>query len=279
MRADGWRVRVEHDTTFTYQEPVRASYNEVRQLPRTNNRQTALEGRIHTTPHAAQYGYLDYWQNQATAFNVDGLHGELTIRSSCLVETDIAPQPSGADWDAVAQTAERHFELVAPTRYTASDDEMLRAAQGLRRSSPMLTIEALIGWVHDALGYVRGTTDVHTSATEAYAAGSGVCQDFAHLSLAMLRANGIPARYVSGYLHPDPDAEIGQPVIGESHAWVEAWAGGWWGFDPSNDTAIGTRHVVVARGRDYADVPPVKGVYAGSAGHSASVRVTVTRVL
>ena len=90
---------------------------------------------------------------------------------------------------------------------------------------------------------------------------------------------GIPARYVSGYLHPKPDADVGHQTVGESHAWVEAWAGDWWGFDPSNDTDIGPRHVVVAHGRDYADVSPVRGVYAGDATHSTSVSVTVTRVL
>jgi transglutaminase-like putative cysteine protease len=124
---------------------------------------------------------------------------------------------------------------------------------------------------------MQGVTGVHTTAAEAWAGRRGVCQDIAHLSLGALRSVGIPARYVSGYLHPLPDAAIGQTVAGESHAWVEWFCGTWRGFDPTNLIDIGDRHVAVGHGRDYNDVAPLRGVYTGSYGAQLYVKVEITR--
>ncbi|HVX20951.1 MAG TPA: transglutaminase family protein [Acidimicrobiales bacterium] len=286
MTVRRWRLRTEHVTTFDYSAAARASYNEVRQIPQTTARQTALEARVATTPAAPQYTYRDYWGTQVVAFNVDGPHDRLVVQGTALVDTQSAGDPPDAGWDEVAAAGDRYAELLAPSRYTWADGALAEVAASLRaappvtratRTTPAATVEAVMAWTHGSLDYVRGVTHVHTSAAEAFGAGSGVCQDFAHLALAVLRAAGIPARYVSGYLHPDPDAEVGATSAGESHAWVEAWVGDWWGLDPTNGTDIGVRHVVVARGRDYADVAPVRGVYAGSAEHQASVTVKVTR--
>jgi transglutaminase-like putative cysteine protease len=117
---------------------------------------------------------------------------------------------------------------------------------------------------------------VKTNAMQAWTTGRGVCQDISHVTVGLMRALGLPARYVSGYLHPKRDAAIGEPVIGESHAWVEWWDGGWNGFDPTNSVEIGTRHVTLGRGRDYGDVPPFKGLFSGpnSEGHTVTVEVT-----
>ena len=112
--------------------------------------------------------------------------------------------------------------------------------------------------VRSHLTYVPGSTAVSTTATDAFVAASGVCQDFVHISLALLRSIGIPARYVSGYVHNRPDAMLGESVRGESHAWVDVWTGDWWGYDPTGDIATGERHVVVATGRDYKDVAPAQ---------------------
>jgi transglutaminase-like putative cysteine protease len=150
--------------------------------------------------------------------------------------------------------------------------------RSLRAPTPVATVEQVVGWVHGSLTYAPGMTHVHTSAVEAFAARNGVCQDFAHLALTMLRASGLPARYVSGYFHHDEDSAIGEETAGESHAWVEAWLGDWWGIDPTNGGLAGLRHVIVARGRDYGDVPPVRGIYAGEADHEAAVTVRTTRV-
>ena len=272
-----WRLRTEHATAFRYASPARASYNEVRMVPVTTSRQTTLEARVQTAPAASQYAYRDYWGTQVVAFNVDRPHDELVVHGLSLVESRPAGAAPGASWDAVRALADRHAELLAPGRYTAAGDDLGEVAGSLHAAAPRATVEATASWVHDALEYVRGVTHVHTSATEAFAAGRGVCQDFAHLALAVLRAGGIPARYVSGYLHPDPAADVGVEAVGESHAWVEAWVGDWWGWDPTNGVPAGHRHVVVARGRDYADVIPVRGIYAGGAEHETAVTVRITR--
>ena len=264
-------------TTFRYPSPARASYNEVRQIPVTTPRQTTLEARVQTSPVASQYAYWDYWGTQVVAFNVDRPHDELVVQGLSLVETSPPTEPPEGGWDEVRAAADRHAELLAPSQYTMPGADLVEVSRSLRAPTPRATVEAVVGWVEDSLEYVRGVTHVHTSAAEAYGAGSGVCQDFAHLALAVLRGGGIPARYVSGYLHPDPEAEAGEEAVGESHAWVEAWLGDWWGWDPTNGVGVGHRHVVVARGRDYADVAPVRGIYAGGARHETEVSVRITR--
>jgi len=122
-----------------------------------------------------------------------------------------------------------------------------------------------------------GSTTVYTTAREAWEKKKGVCQDITHLAIGALRSIGLPARYVSGYLHPKPDAAIGETIAGESHAWVEWFCGDWQGFDPTNLIDIGDRHVAVGRGRDYNDVPPLRGVYAGPYASKLFVTVEITR--
>jgi transglutaminase-like putative cysteine protease len=274
----GWRIKTEHVTHFSYSDLAFASYNEVRVVPQSNNRQTRLEAKLATVPHAAQYTYWDYFGTQVVAFNIDQGHLDLQITSSSLVETQPPDPPPMGSWADIEQARDSFAEYLTPTDRTAPDDELSELAAGLRADSPTATIEAVMGWVHGRLEYVPGVTGVQTSAVEASHAGRGVCQDFAHLSLALLRAAGIPARYVSGYLHPSTDAEIGVEVAGESHAWIDAWSGSWWAFDPTNAIDVGVRHAMVARGRDYSDVPPVKGVYAGNADNTMSVEVLIARM-
>jgi transglutaminase-like putative cysteine protease len=273
----GWRIRTEHVTTFRYSSPARASYNEVRKTPRSTSTQTALEARVSTLPVAPLYSYSDYFGTQVAAFNVDAPHDQLVVTGTSLVETQAGgprPQASWSDIEAVSQSL---AEFRAPSRFTEPSAELAEKSRQLRRRSPVETIEAIVGYAHGSLEYTTGVTGVHTSAQQAFAEGRGVCQDFAHLALLLLRAAGIPARYVSGYLHPERDPAIGESAKGESHAWIEAWAGGWWGHDPTHDVEIGLRHVVVARARDYADVAPMRGVYAGTADHETSVVVSITR--
>ena len=148
---------------------------------------------------------------------------------------------------------------------------------GRRRPTPQEALELVGDWVRAALVYERGSTSVSTSATDAWKNGRGVCQDFVHLAIALLRNMGIPARYASGYFHPHADAPIGETVHGESHAWCEAWTGDWRPFDPTNAVAVGERHVLVARGRDYRDVPPLKGIFSGAPSTTPAVSVELTR--
>ncbi len=276
-RFDGWRLRVAHETRFDYDAPARASYNELRLTPRSELRQTVLESRVVTLPAAPQYSYVDYWGTQVVAFNVDRAHEVLTITGSCLVDTQRADVPEDCSWEEVGHASTTMADHMSHHLYTSPGPELWELAQGLRAESPLETAHRIIGTTHDALRYMRGVTSVHTSANEAYADGAGVCQDFAHLALAMAKAVGLPARYVSGYFHPEADASIGEEVTGESHAWIELWTGRWWGHDTTNDCRVGERHVAVGRGRDYGDVPPVKGIYAGNAENTMQVVVRMTR--
>jgi transglutaminase-like putative cysteine protease len=181
-----------------------------------------------------------------------------------------------------AELADRYAELLGASRYVSFEPEV--SAAGAAFAAESLPAEAGlrgVNWSHDQLDYARGSTGVHTTSAEARAAGKGVCQDYTHLSLAILRAMGLPARYVSGYLYPTAGATastVGVSTKGESHAWVEFWAGEWMPADPTSLAAVGERHVVVARGRDYADVRPLSGVYHGPPAQSLGVEVELTRL-
>ena len=275
--APGWRLRVSHQTRFDYDAPARASYNELRMTPRTEVRQTALEAKALTVPAASQYSYVDYWGTHVVAFNVDRGHEVLTVTGQSLVDTQQADEPDDCTWGDVAVASTTMADHLTHNRYTTPGPDLLEIAAGLRSERPLQTARRIMATTHGSLRYMRGVTSVHTSANEACADGAGVCQDFAHLALALAKSVGLPCRYVSGYFHPEEDATIGEEVHGESHAWVEVWTGKWWGYDPTNDCPVGERHVAVGRGRDYADVPPVKGIYAGNAENTMRVIVRITR--
>jgi transglutaminase-like putative cysteine protease len=278
-RPDGWRLRVTHETRFDYDAPARASYNELRLTPRTERHQTALESKIVTIPAAPQYAYVDYWGTQVVAFNVDRGHEMLSVVGSALIDTQREESPDDVPWTEVADASLTMADYLSHKLYTEPGPELAELAASLRGSRPLDTAKAIMDRTHHALQYVRGVTGVHTSAHEAFVDGAGVCQDFAHLALAMTKSVGLPSRYVSGYFHPEVDATVGEEIAGESHAWVEVWTGRWWGYDPTNDCPVGERHVAIGRGRDYSDVPPVKGIYAGNAEHTMNVGVRITRTL
>lgn len=277
MRPQPWRLEIEHCTTFTYDPPARSSYNEVRMVPLTTVRQTTMSARVEITPNSRQYRYWDYWGTQVVAFDIPASHPQLEVRSVAVVDTGPAGGRGDAGWGALESMGSQMAEFLVPTPYTAWTPELVAVAEGLRTGGPVDTVEAVVEWVHSALQYQQGVTGVHTSAAEALDAGKGVCQDFAHIGVTLLRRLGIPARYVSGYLHPKPDPSIGEEMAGESHAWIEAWTGDWWESDPTNLVAVGTHHVVVGRGRDYADVTPVKGIYAGGGDDTMTTTVRITR--
>ncbi|KLL11908.1 transglutaminase family protein [Protofrankia coriariae] len=278
-----WQIRIEHSTGYRYAAPVISSYNETRIIPQTAAGQLTLEATVRTEPTAATYRYWDYWGTQVTAFDLHTPHTELVVTGRSVVRTAPArPGPSdGPNWQALADGSitDRFVEFIRPSRFTTDHPELAETARELAaRHTPAEFVPAVGEWVRQRLTYRPGTTGVHTSAVDAWQQGEGVCQDFAHLALVLLRAVGLPARYVSGYLHPSTDATIGETVVGQSHAWVEGWLGDWWGFDPTNGVPAGQQHVVVARGRDYNDVPPLLGVYSGGASTSLGVTVAVTRM-
>lgn len=280
------RLEITHRTGYEYAQPVAASYNEARVTPLTTPRQTTLDARVTVAPHTRVFRYWDYWGTLVHAFDLHHPHRELVVTSTSVVQTsDGEPRPGGerydASWSVFAEPSvrDRFCEFLMPSHYAVPDMELADHAATLRARSgdPRECLELVISSVRDQLTYAKGSTDVMTSAVEARRTGSGVCQDFVHLSIAMLRVIGIPSRYASGYFDSRLEAEVGETVIGESHAWAEAWIGGWYPFDPTNDVPVGERHVLVARGRDYRDVTPLKGVYTGAPSSTSTVTVELTR--
>jgi transglutaminase-like putative cysteine protease len=277
-----WRLKIEHRTRIAYDGEVLASYNEVRMTPLTDVTQSTLDARVQVSPTATGSRYWDYWGAYVTAFDVHVPHRTLSLTASSVVETSEALNtPGTAGWDTLRDDRVRdaHVEYLSATPHTCVDPSLVEAVRELVGDAPPTEAARICAeWLRGEVAYVSGSTGVHTVAMEAWEARSGVCQDLAHLTVGLLRGIGIPARYVSGYLHPAPEAGIGETVTGQSHAWVEWWDGAWTPHDPTNGKPVGVEHVVVARGRDYWDVPPHKGVYAGPGGTQLSVEVDVTRV-
>lgn len=277
-----WRTRVVHTTGFAYESPVTASYNEVRLTPRSSSRQNVIVNRVETIPASRSYRYVDYWGTGVTAFDLHAPHTELTVTSSSVVETE---RPDSSDVKATwaelrsAAVIDRFDEVLRPTPRTPTSNRVEAVGKRISKlHDPREAVVAAARWARGELDYIPGTTGVHSSGLDALAAGRGVCQDFAHLSLIVLRSMGIPGRYVSGYLHPKRHAVIGKTVDGRSHAWIQAWTGGWWHYDPTNDTEITEQYISVGVGRDYADVTPLKGIYSGEGVTDLDVEVEVTRL-
>lgn len=271
------RLKVAHATGYRYDAEVVSSYNEARLVPQTGVTQLTLSSEVTTFPEAQQFRYWDYWGTQVTVFDLHVPHTELQVTCTSVVDTAPAAEPGDPTWEQLEAAADTHVELLRPSTRTEPDDD-LRAVAGAVSGSPREVVLALSALVRETVAYQPGSTGVQTSAAEAWKLRQGVCQDIAHVTLSLLREAGIPARYVSGYLHPAKEPAVGETIAGESHAWVEVWLGSWWGVDPTNGIPAGPRHVVVARGRDYTDLPPLKGVYAGGAMQSLGVTVDVTRL-
>lgn len=277
------RLRIVHRTGFRYEGHVTTSYNEARMLPSTTDGQFVLEAGIEISPAATQNTYIDYFGTRVMAFEVLAKHSELSLTASSLVE--VRPRPhhdSGISWEQLDEIVQRSVETVEhgnQTRRTTPPEDLVALATDIRsrHATPYGAALEIAETIGREVQYMQGVTGVQTTATDAWEKKQGVCQDITHITLGALRAAGIPARYVSGYLHPRPDAPVGETVTGESHAWVEWFSGSWHGYDPTNLLEIGDRHVLVGRGRDYGDVAPLRGVYAGPFTSSLFVRVEITR--
>lgn len=277
----GARVHVRHRTEFTYDSPVTGSYNEVRMTPVSDERQHVLTTSVAVEPLTWSHTHLDYWGSVVTSIESLSRHRRFVVTAEALVDTHPQGELPTAGWGEVgdAGVQDAMVEYLGQTSLTRPAPDLVgvcaRAAGAA--PTPARAAVAVCGLVCDAVDYTGGSTEVTTTAAAAWQQKRGVCQDFAHICLGALRSVGIPARYVSGYLHPDPAAALGTPVAGQSHAWIEFWAGRWYGWDPTNRHAVDLMHVSVGRGRDYRDVSPLRGIVGATGSSRLTVDVEVTR--
>ena len=294
------RYKLAHVTLFSYDGSVSESYNELRLRPRHDETQSCLSFRLTTTPFSRPAAHLDYFNNWVHQFHILPEHTELRVESEAIVL--VHPTPLYAtrpvplyELDQRSDALrDEHYDWLSASEYCPllpALGEMVKEIEARCDGTVRGFADTAATLVHEQFTYKPGATHVHSSVQDCLTTRAGVCQDFSHLLIALLRSRGIPARYVSGYLVPKQSRnstdEVARStmenVIGgqASHAWVQANIPeiGWIGLDPTVGHFVDEQHIVVARGRDYGDVPPVRGVYKGHAGQSLSVDVLVRPAL
>jgi transglutaminase-like putative cysteine protease len=276
---------IRHITKFQYSGPVSESLMEVRLHPRTELNQRCLSFQLSVSPRARATSYRDYLGNTVHHFDVPGPHQQLVIVSESMVDLEppvqlpfSLPNSAWSELDSMVANGD-YWEMLMPSHFskpTPALEELAGKLGVMRRDNPLRVLRELNTSLYHWFEYVPKSTQVDSGIDEAIEAQTGVCQDFAHIMIALVRGLRVPCRYVSGYLfhsktNPDRSAE------GASHAWAEAFLPGlgWVGFDPTNNLFVGDRHIRVAIGRDYADVPPTKGVFKGSVKSELAVAVRV----
>jgi transglutaminase-like putative cysteine protease len=278
---------IRHVTTFRYEPAVRESVMEVRLQPRSEANQRCLSFTLDVTPSANITQYRDFAGNTVHHFDIAGAHREVKVSAQSTVQVQSVPAPRSSeagDWaDLDALTAgDDYWEMMLPSEFAHSGDSLEELAKELRcerRGDPLELLTELNEGIYELFSYVPNSTKVDSPIEDALRSRQGVCQDFAHIMIALVRKLRIPCRYVSGYLfHLEENGRKDRSLEGASHAWVEALVPrlGWTAFDPTNNLIGGDRHIRVAIGRDYADVPPTRGVYKGEAQSELSVAVTVS---
>lgn len=282
------RLDIRYVTRFDYGSPVVESQNELRACPANDAHQQVVHYRVTTNPASRVSSYLDYWGTRVDTFGIGASHHHLEVVAAATVETHerSAPElivPRSALEEPTWRDTHLEFLQRSPhVRWGADVAAHAREVAGDTADVRSLAeaVDAAVG----SLEYRRGRTVVGVEVEEVLSAGAGVCQDFAHLSIAMLRALGVPARYASGYFFTVDD-RLGEDTVEdevevETHAWVEvAIPGhGWWAMDPTNRQPVGPRHVTIGRGRDYDDVAPLRGVFNGTPEHELAVNVTMRRL-
>lgn len=277
---------VRHLTRFVYTAPISESIMELRMQPLELERQRCLRFNVTTSERARMFAYRDHYGNAVHYFTLPGHHARLdvSVESAVDVVTPPAlPEQTAADgWaaiDACATSEESEWLRPGPfTTRTTALDAFARSINLDRSADPVTTARRLAQVLCSQFAYAPRATRVDSPIDEALEARAGVCQDFSHIMLALLRSLGIPCRYVSGYIAPRESAKD-RSSENATHAWVDVFLPGvgWTGVDPTNNTMAGDRHIAVAVGRDYSDVPPTRGVFKGGAGSELSVAVSVTR--
>jgi transglutaminase-like putative cysteine protease len=277
---------IRHTSRFAYSAPITESTMEVHMQPRGDGRQRCLRFELTTQPRARVFAYQDSLGNVVHHFDIPSRHSRLWVTADAIVEMAHAatlpeslPDRVWDDLDEIAVSGERWHSL-QPSQFARETPLLAALAEELvwqRDADPLTLMRRLNYALFHSFTYAQSETHVDSPIDDALKARAGVCQDLAHIMIALARRIGIPCRYVSGYLSPSSDSHD-RSAEGATHAWTEAYLPtlGWVGFDPTNDVLAAERHIRVAVGRDYADVPPTRGVFRGEAGSVLAVLVTVS---
>jgi transglutaminase-like putative cysteine protease len=276
---------IRHLTRFRYSHPVSESIMETRMHPRSDAQQHCLSFALSVSPRCRVFAYRDHLGNHVHHFDIPGEHSQLVIVAESVVEQQNTPEPPQAlpagAWDSLDAMVREgdYWEMLLPSTFAVASPALIELADKLharRRDDPLTVVRQLNRRLFEYFEYVPKHTRVDSPIDEAIVSRKGVCQDFAHTMIALLRHIGIPARYVSGYLYRGRE-DHDRSTPDATHAWVEALLPGigWMGFDPTNDLATGRRHIRTSIGRDYADVPPTHGVFRGETDSELFVAVHV----
>jgi transglutaminase-like putative cysteine protease len=274
-------------TEYRYDGDVVDNLNALRVKPAANGRQRCDEFSVRLDPEVRLHRHADYFGTEVVEFEVSRPHDHLTIDVRARVVTQAGPSPPAAPWSALREPAYREAGGEFLLQTDATEREALRELLDATRAapSPLETLLLLTELIPERFEYRKGATYVDSTVTHLLEVGAGVCQDFVHLGLCLLRHHGIAARYVSGYLYAAPADGRQESIEVDTHAWLEALLpvpdGSepvWVGADPTNRGLTGDTHVKIGHGRHYTDVPPIKGVYRGMASSENDARVTMTQL-
>lgn len=276
------RFKINHVTKYSYQVPVIDSANQVILFPIQDEHQEVVKQKLSITSDPTVERFIDYYGNEVGMFMHAEPHSELVIDSSIEVITyprllpanDVAKEQQ---WEHLISLRNEvpFIDFYNVGRFEGQDDVRKVVGQYDHSLTPLEVSTALTGYVYESFQYITGITNVETTLDEVWSLKAGVCQDFAHMLLVMLRMLDIPSRYVSGYICPNKNGMRGE---GATHAWVEAYIPyyGWLGLDPTNNCIANELHVKLAVGRNFSDCSPVKGSYKGTAKHVLHVGVSVS---
>ncbi len=279
---------IHHHTRYRYEAAVSESTMEVRLQPRTDSRQRCLSFQLEVSPHAQLLTTSDCEQNVIHYFDIPRSHTELLLRSHSLVMVQEAPPIpealNSSEWDALEEIVAtgRYWDWLAPSNFAAPTSLLSDFAVEIgfnQIQDPLSALFQLNERIHSAFEYTPKSTAVDSPIDIALQHRRGVCQDYTHVMIALLRRRGIPARYISGYMFQDPEKKMEEDFSSASHAWVEVYlpSAGWIGLDPTNNTHVEDKHVRIAVGRDYADVPPTRGVFKGIVRSELTVGVHISQ--
>ena len=278
---------IHYVTEYHYAAPVSDNLNALRVRPATTAHQRCDEFHVRIDPETRLGRHSDYFGTEVIEFGISRPHNELTIDVRARVVTSEPPQAPDPDWTALSSPAylEAAGEYLLPSIPAPPADALAEFDEVAQAGSPLHSALALCELIPTRFAYRRGITYVGSTVADLLDIGAGVCQDFVHLGLILLRRNGIAARYVSGYLFASPSDGRDDSVEVDTHAWLEILLPGgggrgeptWIGLDPTNRTPAGEQYVKIGHGRHYGDVPPIKGVYRGGPSR-LSVRVLMTRL-